>query len=372
MGSSLVAPLSGRPSPGLRPVVLTVAVWGGVVSVFVAQRLVGAWAGGHAGRLLDLALVEIAYWIPWLLLTPVLLALVRRFPVTAKQPVRSVLVHLGAGLAVAAIEAPASALTELFVTRRILHAPAGPATLLEATVAVYGVVALWKYGVFVAVASGVAAARRSRERELHAARLESQLTAARLQALEARLHPHFLFNVLHSASMLTLVDPEGANRLLARLADLLRHTLRRGPAADGTLADELELVGRYLDVERIRFPDRLRVEVAVEPEARQARVPTLLLQPLVENAIRHGIAPVSSAGRLTIRGRRSGGDLVVEIEDDGPGPPEDWRLGANGGLGMTATAARLALLYPDAHRLELATGPAGGCRATVTLPYRGS
>jgi LytS/YehU family sensor histidine kinase len=349
-------------------VLLTFAIWAGVVSIFVAQRLVGPLVGGRFSGSLDAAAIEVAYWVPWLLLAPVLLALARRYPLTAERWRRNVPLLVAAGFAFAVVEAAGSALTERLAFDRLLSGTGRTLGPVGPTIAVYTVIALWKYWVFVAIANGFAAARRSRERTLHAARLESQLVTARLQALEARLHPHFLFNALHSASMLALVDPDGASRLLARLADLLRHTLRT-PAAEVTLEQELELVRRYLDIERIRFPDRLRVDVAVEPEALGARVPNLLLQPLVENAIRHGIAPVSTAGSLTIRGRRAGAELLVEVEDDGPGPPPGWSLGSTSGLGLTATAARLALLYPGANRLELATGPAGGCLATVTLPF---
>jgi hypothetical protein len=350
--------------PRLRAVVLTVAVWLGVVSVFLTQRMIAPLLGGRPWA--APALVELFYWIPWLLLAPLLLWLARRFPLTPEEWRRNVPIQLVLGLGFAAIEAAGSAAAEMVALRWVLGAtPDRPGS----TLAVYTVIALWKYWVFLGIANGVSAARRSRERATHAAQLESQLTTARLQALEARLHPHFLFNALHSASMLALVDPDAASRLLAKLAELIRGTVHGDQAAEVTLGQELALVDRYLDIERIRFPDRLRVALAVEPEAWDARVPNLLLQPLVENAIRHGIAPVSTAGRLTIRGRRVGPELVVEVEDDGPGPPAGWSLESNRGLGLSATAARLELLYPEANRLELVRLDPAGCRATVALPF---
>lgn len=345
-------------------------VWLGVVSVFVLQRLVGdAFRGGpiHAAGIL----LEIVYWIPWLLLAPVLMVLARRFPFTPDEWRHSALVHFGTGLLVALVEGGASALAE----RGAVLAWGEPAMAkrlppLAGTWAVYTVVAMWKYWAFLGIWSAFAATRRSRARELDAARLESQLTAARLQALHSRLHPHFLFNALHSASMLALIDPEAANRTLARLADLLRDTLRENPDADVSLERELETTQRYLDVERIRFPDRLRVDVDVEPAAMNARVPTLLLQPLVENAVRHGVAATTAAGHLVIRGRRDGSRLVLEVEDDGPGLPREFRLASASGVGLGATAARLALLHPGKHQLELSNLAGGGCRAMVTLPFR--
>ena len=346
------------------------AVWLGVVSIFVLQRLVGDVFRDAPIRP-GLVLLEVMYWVPWLLLAPVLIWLARRFPFTHGEWRQSVGIHLVAGFAFALIEAAASAVAERQVVLA-LESPAFVSRLppLGATWAVYVVVAMWKYWAFLGIWTAFAAARRSRERELEAARLESQLTAARLQALHNRLHPHFLFNALHSASMLALVDPEAANRTLARLADLLRDTLREQPDADVSLARELETIQRYLDVERIRFPDRLRIDVDVDPAAMNARVPTLLLQPLVENAVRHGVAATTAAGHLVIRGRRDGARLVLEVEDDGPGLPREFRLASSSGVGLGATAARLALLHPGNHQLELANLDGGGCRATVTLPYR--
>jgi two-component sensor histidine kinase len=351
-------------------VVQVFAVWLGVVSVFVLQRLVGdAFRPGPIQP--AVLLLEVVYWIPWLLFAPLLMALARRHPFTADRWRQSLGFHLWAGLLFALVEGGASALAErgaILAWGSVEMARRVPT--LAGVWAVYTVVAVWKYWAFLGIWSAFVAARLSRARELDAARLESQLTAARLQALHSRLHPHFLFNALHSASMLALVDPEAANRTLARLADLLRDTLREQPDADVSLARELETTQRYLDVERIRFPDRLRVDVDVDPAAMTARVPTLLLQPLVENAVRHGVAATSAAGHLVIRGRREGSRLVLEVEDDGPGLPVEFRLANSSGVGLGATAARLALLHPGAHQLELTNRAGGGCRAMVTLPFR--
>lgn len=352
-----------------RTLLIGVAVWLVVVSIFVTQQALGPVLQGSPGRAGQAALLEVAYWLPWLGLAPLLLALARRFPLSAERWRENVAVHLGLGLGVAVLEALGSAAAQAAVHRTVYPGIPTPGSV-SATVPVYTVIALWKYWVFLGITSGFAAAQRAREQAVQAARLESQLAAARLQMLEARLHPHFLFNTLHSASMLTMLDPAAASGLLARLAQLLRHSLRRTPSAEVSLGEELELVERYIEIEKIRFPDRLRVEFDVDPEARAARIPSFLLQPLVENAIRHGIAPTSSAGRLTVRIRAAGEELVVEVDDDGPGPPPDWAIGASGGLGLSTTAARLALLYPGRGRLELARLAPSGCRARVCLPMR--
>jgi LytS/YehU family sensor histidine kinase len=221
--------------------------------------------------------------------------------------------------------------------------------------------------------------RRFRDRELVAAQLETQLTTAHLQALRMQLHPHFLFNALHSAAMLTMIDPEGAHRVLVQLSALLRTTLDRSAAAEVPLAEEIDFVDRYLAIEQIRFQDRLRVEIQADDDALSATVPNLILQPLVENAVRHGIARRTGARCLTIRGHRQNGSLVLEVEDDGPGLPGGWTIGrpqAGGGVGLTNVRARLERMYGADGRLEL-LAPAGedgkprqGVLARVTIPYR--
>jgi two-component system, LytTR family, sensor kinase len=220
--------------------------------------------------------------------------------------------------------------------------------------------------------------RRFREREVAAAQLETQLATAHLQALRMQLNPHFLFNALHSAAMLTMIDPGGAHRVLVQLSALLRTTLDRSSAAEVPLSEEIDFVDRYLAIERIRFQDRLRVEMTIDDDALGAIVPNLILQPLVENAVRHGIARRTNAGALTIRGTRRGPALVLEVEDDGPGLPGGWSLASSkgSGVGLTNVRSRLEGLYGPEGRLELLTPadadarPRTGVLARVTIPYR--
>ena len=197
-----------------------------------------------------------------------------------------------------------------------------------------------------------------------------------------QLHPHFLFNALHSAAMLTMMDPEAAHRVLVQLSALLRSTLDRSAAAEVPLSEEIDFVDRYLAIEQIRFQDRLQVEIDADDDALSGIVPNLILQPLVENAVRHGIARRSDAGCLTIRGARQNGSLVLEVQDDGPGLPDGWtaeRPATGGGVGLTNVRSRLERMYGEQGRLELLT-PAGedghpgrGVLARVTIPYhRGS
>jgi anti-sigma regulatory factor (Ser/Thr protein kinase) len=207
-----------------------------------------------------------------------------------------------------------------------------------------------------------------RERELHAARLEAGLARAQLQLLKTQLQPHFLFNALNAVSALVHTDPEGADRMLATLGDLLRRTLEDFGVQEAPLARELELARAYLEIEQVRLGPRLRIRLDVAPDATDAYVPTFLLQPLIENAIRHGVAPRPEPGRVEVRVHRERELLRLEVRDDGPGLPA--RPAGGGGVGLANTRARLFHLYGAAQRLEMGNDPRGGCKVTVTLPFR--
>lgn len=220
------------------------------------------------------------------------------------------------------------------------------------------------YVVLVAAAHAFHYQRRARERAELAARLESALAQARLSALQAQLHPHFLFNALQSITELLHHDVQRADRMLVSLSGLLRQLLATDSRHEVELASELRSLRPYVELQQLRFGERLTVELDVAPEALPLRVPHLVLQPLVENAIRHGIAPRSRPGHVTIRARRSGALLEVQVADDGVGLPAQPREG----LGLRNTRARLQQLYGDAHRFTLQGGEGSGCVATLQLP----
>ncbi len=214
--------------------------------------------------------------------------------------------------------------------------------------------------------------RESQERAVAGAQLETRLAEAQLQALQRQLHPHFLFNTLHTISALMHRDVEAADAMIARLSDLLRLTLDRLGVQQVSLKEELEFLSKYLEIEQTRFQDRLTVHLDIQPETLDARVPNLLLQPLVENAIRHGIAPRTAAGRLVLRAAREGDTLVVEVRDNGPGLPQA-RLAAfnTRGVGLTNTRSRLEHLYGAGHRFAFRDSPGGGLSVLITIPFAG-
>lgn len=209
---------------------------------------------------------------------------------------------------------------------------------------------------------------RWRDRDAQAARLEAQLSAAKLSALEAQVQPHFLFNSLHTIASLAR-DGRNADvvRLIADLSELLRAVTDQHQSTR-PLADEAALAQRYLDIQQVRFGDRLRVSVDIAAAAQRIPVPTLTLQPLVDNAIRHGISHVVRGGAIAIRATTDATSLIVTVEDDGVGAPDGWSLAASDGTGLKNLRSRLALLYGDRAELDASTRPGGGFRVAVRVP----
>jgi signal transduction histidine kinase len=310
-------------------------------------------------------LYQFAAWYPWVALTPLVLALGRRFSLERSRPWVALPVHLGAGLAIGATHLALALAGMRAVAPEPPELPFLAAyvdwmlpTYLEFTVLIYfailGLVYAFDYY------------RRYVSGTVHASRLEAELARAQLQALRTQLQPHFLFNTLHAISSLMDEDVRAARRMIARLADLLRTTLDTRDQQEVTLLRELETLQLYLDIERERFSDRLKVDMEVHPDVLEARVPNLVLQPLVENAIRHGIAPLHEGGRIVVSAARDEGRLELSVADDGAGPGAGQ---AAEGVGLRNTRARLARLYPESHELWIERPHEGGFRVRIVIPY---
>lgn len=226
------------------------------------------------------------------------------------------------------------------------------------------------YWVTVAVSFAFDYHRKFRERELRAVELEKSLVQARLQTLQMQLNPHFLFNSLHSISSLMHKDVEAADDMIVRLSDLLRAALDSSETQEVTLRDELKFLQRYLEIEKIRFGNRLTVLTEVAPDTLDSLVPNLILQPLVENAIRHGIEPHAKAGRIELRASLADGKLTLDVIDNGTGLKNPGAI--DEGVGLTNTRARLRTLYGDAHSFELGNVPTGGLQARIIILFRKS
>ena len=331
------------------------AAWAGwtALAVFyaVSASLTYQSTGQPANWLLSLQRALTQWWV-WALLTPLVVWLARRFPLTGRRRLSHLALHLAAAVVLAT--------GKTIVDREIFAALTGFRTyLLLSTVALHITV----YAGLVAAAHGLEYYRRSRERE----QLEARLAETRLQLLTMQLQPHFLFNTLNTIAELVHEDAEAADRMIAGLSDLLRRSLELGEVQEITLAEELDVLALYLDIQRIRFGDRLQVDLDVASDVRDARVPALLLQPLVENAIRHGLAAKSTAGRIRIRARRRDTSLALEITDDGDGTGFEPAPGRKG-IGLSNVLARLEALYGPGFTLELARPAGGGTCVRVALP----
>jgi signal transduction histidine kinase len=219
--------------------------------------------------------------------------------------------------------------------------------------------ALMTYSAIVGLSYALGYYRESQARAIKAAQLETSLAEARLKSLEAQLHPHFLFNTLHAISSLIHTRPDSADRMISRLSDLLRITFAGSGVPRVPLQEELEFLQKYLEIEQTRFQDRLTVTFEIDPDTLDAEVPRLILQPLVENAIQHGVAPRSGPGSILISSRRDGDNLRLEVRDDGVGLSGGARAKLHGGVGLSNTRARLECLYGSAHALEFSEAGRG-------------
>ena len=332
------------------------AVWGGWTALALLLSISASLTYKATGRPANWSLTisrGLAEWWLWAVLTPLVAALARVFRLDGEQRVRNACIHVCAGLLIAVLKT--------FADRAVFAAISGfRMYILFSTIALQFVI----YAAIVTAAHGLDYYRRSREREV----LERRLTETRLQLLGMQLQPHFLFNTLNAIAELVHHDPAAADDMIVGLSDLLRLTLQLENRQEITLHEETALLSKYLDIQRARFGERLRTTIDVEPEAQAALVPVLLLQPIVENSIRHGVAARASGGRIDIRARGRNGRLFIEIADDGG---DEGSLGVSNrqGLGLSNTRARMEALHGSTCRLDLSRH-LGGTRVTIELPLR--
>ncbi|MBZ5719320.1 MAG: histidine kinase [Acidobacteriia bacterium] len=211
--------------------------------------------------------------------------------------------------------------------------------------------------------------RQSQDRELAESKLQAQLARAQLQILKMQLHPHFLFNTLHAISTLVGKDPKQAKKMIALLSDLLRMAIDYGSTQEVPLKEEVEFVAKYLEIENVRFQENLTTSFEIPPDTLSALVPNLLLQPLVENAVKHGVCALARGGRVEVSAEHRGGQLVLRVRDNGPGIPATARNGSNG-LGLKITRARLEQLYGSNQSLRLENLSSGGLSVSIQIPFR--
>jgi signal transduction histidine kinase len=355
-------------------VILAVAA---AYSLFAA--LVSVWFTGATGRSLwslqadrtatfpYILLMNLVLWSSWALFAPIAFELGRRFPFDRDRWRRALMVHVPAALLLTSAH-----LVLVGTGRYALHQLFGVSTSWWPTVsdAFFRTLdfELPVYWALIGLQHATGYYRQARAREVRAARLETRLIEAQLQALQQQLQPHFLFNTLHAISTLVHRDPNKADEMIERLSDLLRVTLSRVGVQEVTLAEELEHLRAYLDIEQVHFGDRLKIEYRVDVAALEALVPTLLLQPLAENAIRHGLEPCVGPGVLTIEARREQTVLRLRVRDTGRGLPQT--LVRPDGVGLSNTRARLERLYGGQASIDLRENAGGGVLVDLALPLR--
>jgi two-component system LytT family sensor kinase len=328
--------------------------------------------GGHPA-LWRVMLQQCCGWWAWAAFTPVVFAKTKRFPLRLPVSGRTVTVHVIASLVATLVYGT------VYTLVNVLLATTPPRTalsqLLFRNLIGWLPITVLIYVGLVSAGHWMELATREREREQRTLALEAQLAGAQLQALRMQLHPHFLFNTLNTiAALVREQDVTASVRLISQLGDVLRQVLRSAEQQEVTLAEELAFTGRYLEIEQVRFADRLRVRWAADDDVRGVLVPYLILQPLVENALRHGIARREEAGLVEIGARRRGDRLVLWVRDDGPGlmgPKVSTESSER--IGTANVRARLAALYHEDGTLALDPVPlddGGGMRATISLPFR--
>jgi hypothetical protein len=363
--------------PGRRLAIIAVAFWTVLGLVETGKDYVASHLRGEPQSWLFALVADMPWWYTWLLLTPVVLWLARRTRLDGPRWWRGLALHAVAGLAISIAHLVIEG--TIFFLLKPAGSP-GPTTLRGQWIAFYNaylMTDLLTYGAVVGGYFAIEYYERFRRSALESARLEAQsarlalgLAEARMHALRMELNPHFLFNTLNAISgLVRKQESAAAIDMLARLGDLLRATLDQAMPPVIPVTEELALLERYLDIERVRFGHRLTIEIDVAADVARALVPTLFLQPLVENAIRHGVTRRPGSALVRIAARRVGPTLHLEVRDTGEGLAASGGRPLREGIGLTNSRARLTALYGDAASLHLGDAPGGGARVDVTMPF---
>ena len=367
---------SRRITRKLAMVATAMGLWGALVLLFAAPLALTAqvsWrqAIGFGG----------SFWALWLLFLPAVAWLAFRFPIGGERLFRNVAFHLlGCLLVVGANRVAFRVVPQLSPSAHHSEPPGrlpgsrpvkllGPPAAFGVFVGLRAALDVLVYWSLVGVCQAITNFRRSQERERRAAELEARLTSAKLQALRMQINPHFLFNTLNSIAALVYVNPRAADEMLGDLSELLRRSLDSMGEQEIPLAQELDFIGAYLRIEQQRFGERLRLEQSVPDELQKALVPALLLQPLVENAIRHGIEPRRGSGLISIEARQEDQHLHLVVRDNGRGMAgADLDSSMRPGIGLVNTQARLQGLYGRDHGFSIGKAEPEGCRVDIRLP----
>jgi len=346
-------------------------VWTLIGLVFTGQFYFSMYRSDRPVEWSYAVYLQLTWAYLWALMTPIILWVAGRFPIERQHWGRNLSVHVLASLILSTVVTWSGHLL-LYLNYGYRVGRPYPVDRAVRFVVENFSEGIGIYLLIAIITYAVSYYNRYRKGELRAMQLEAQLSQAQLQALKMQLQPHFLFNTLHSISALLSRDTDKARTMITRLGDFLRLTLENNGMQEVTLQQEIEFLRCYLEIERIRFQDRLTTSVEIDPAALDSKVPNLILQPIVENAIRHGIAPRSTPGLINIQAKQENGLLRIEVRDNGPGLPvnrKDDNLFTKG-VGLANTQTRLERLYGASHRFELINDPGGGLVVTLEIPTK--
>ena len=351
-------------------IIVGVATLLGFFSAFQASQLVRLFYEQPTPFLVLLGL-NLGYWWAWAILAPIVIWLAGRFPFERQSWWKVLPVHLAAVLVLTFIHIVMADGVHVAIMTAWGAEEKGPIWWTRVTRSYFHSFD-WEMATYWAImgfSHAVSYYRQAQDRALKASQLEARLAEAQLQSLQRQLHPHFLFNTLNAISALMHRDVEAADQMLARLSDLLRIALDQRGAQEVRLKEELEFLEKYLEIEQTRFGERLTVRYEIDPVTLDAQVPNLLLQPLVENSIRHAVAVRIEPGVIEIRARRDGDHLHLSVRDNGPGLPKSGAVERRG-VGLANTRSRLEHLYGSAQQLAFSEPAGGGLIVSVVIPFR--
>lgn len=349
---------------------LIFACWSFVALFFTSQTVVQSQIYQHPVSFWRAMSWQFSSCYVWFALTPVILWFDRRFPLDRGKLARSLPAHILFSIVIAIAQQSVDALVLPWLGYYPGIEFTSYAHAFKTFLLVNFHLALFFYWAILGVSYAIDYYRKYRERELRASQLETRLAQARLQVLKMQLHPHFLFNTLNAISELVYKDPESAEQMITNLSDLLRLSLENVGVQEVPLKQELDFLNKYVEIEQTRFHDRLRLSMEIEPDTLDACVPNMILQPLVENAIRHGIGALSTGGRIEIGADKEEGMLHLFVRDNGRGLLKGEQQALKEGVGLANTRARLAHLYGQTHRFDLVSSPGGGLLVDMEIPFK--
>lgn len=347
------------------------AIWcaGGLFEASQAV-LIMRFAEGKRYAWLPLFVTELAAWLPWALATPWIISLARRYPILRGTSVRTVAVHLAACVTIGVVAEAWSTLLHMLARSWIGRRPPTFWDAWGTTLLYHALTFVTAYALILTITYLVDSREDIARQMTETARLSEELSRAQLAALRRQMEPHFMFNTLNSiAGLVRDHRNDAAVSMIVGLSEFLRRASEDSHRSQVTLAEEVEYLQRYVDIQKVRFGERLRVSVDIPADLLDAQVPNLLLQPLVENAIKHGVAKRVVGGSVRVTGARREGSVCLSVYNDGPSFPKDWET--NGaGVGLANLRRRLKILHGDASELQMRRAGADGVEVVVTLPLK--